>query len=420
MIHIKENFLSAMEGIAANKIRAILTMLGIVIGIASVVTIVTVGGALSGSVSNSLSRLGAANIMVSLQNRDAESLNYLSGSLTESDRISDDMIEQYAERYKDSIEAISEVNMGSAGQARNGGAYANVTLMGVNEGHQDARNIKMLEGHPVNADDLKASRYVAVVSDKLVSNLYPDGKDCLGQSVKIDSPDGLLTFTIIGVYKYEPNLLQTAVTESDQDIRTYVYVPLTTLYAITPSSRGYLSITVKVNSDVDIVSFTAATNNFFNRFYQNNPRFNISTVSLDSMMSVVKSVMGALSIAVDVIAGISLLVGGIGVMNIMLVSVTERTNEIGMRKALGARDLAIQIQFIVEAVIISGLGGIMGTIAGITLGYIGSSLLDRPMLPNVSTIAVSVLFSMLIGIFFGFYPANKAAKLDPAAALRYE
>jgi len=420
MAYLKENILIALEGIVANKMRALLTMLGIVIGIGSVITITTVGDALAAYVADSMSKLGVTNILVSLQNKDAEALSFLGGSLSASDRISDDMVQQYTERYQDSIDSISLSNVGSAGQARNGNAFANTTIMGANDELAKTENIKLLEGRFIKDADIKSKRYVAVVSDKFVKNLYPSGQDCLGQEIKIDTTDGVQTFTVVGVYQYEASLLSTNVASSDKDLRTYTYIPLTTLYLITSSDQGYLSITVKTKSNVDIARFTNQTRDFFNAFYTNNPNFNISATSLDSMLTIVSDVMGTLSTAVGVIAGISLVVGGIGIMNIMLVSVTERFKEIGMRKAIGARNSSIQIQFIVEAVVVSGLGGIVGIVLGIALGYAGSSLLGRPRLPSVNIIVISVLFSMLIGVFFGFYPANKAANLDPADALRFE
>ena len=142
--------------------------------------------------------------------------------------------------------------------------------------------------------------------------------------------------------------------------------------------------------------------------------------SLESMVKQVNDMLGTISTAIAVIAGISLLVGGIGVMNIMLVSVTERTREIGIRKALGAPDSAIRTQFIVESMIICVIGGALGILLGALLGYAGGVLLGMPAVPSIVSIVIAVGFSMLIGVFFGYYPANKAAKLDPIDALRYE
>ena len=143
-------------------------------------------------------------------------------------------------------------------------------------------------------------------------------------------------------------------------------------------------------------------------------------MSMESVIESVDSMMRKLSIAISVIAAISLLVGGIGVMNIMLVSVTERTREIGTRKALGATNGDIREQFVVESIIICLVGGIIGILLGTLLGYVGSSLLDASSLPSVGSIALAVGFSLAVGVFFGYYPANKAAKLDPIEALRYE
>ena len=144
------------------------------------------------------------------------------------------------------------------------------------------------------------------------------------------------------------------------------------------------------------------------------------TMAMSTMVESMSTIMNTLSIAISVIAGISLLVGGIGVMNIMLVSVTERTREIGTRKALGATNSDIRMQFVVESMIVCLIGGVIGIIVGTTMGYIGSSLISEPSYPTAGYIALAVGFSMAIGVFFGYYPANKAAKLDPIEALRYE
>ena len=164
----------------------------------------------------------------------------------------------------------------------------------------------------------------------------------------------------------------------------------------------------------------AEVKNYLARYYRTNENYTVTAISMDSMISSVNSMMNTLSVAIAVIAAISLLVGGIGVMNIMLVSVTERTREIGTRKAIGATNGNIRMQFVVESVIICSIGGVIGILFGGVLGYVGSTLIGAPAVPKLSYILLAVGFSMAIGIFFGYYPANKAAKMDPVEALRYE
>ncbi|MDR2649543.1 MAG: ABC transporter permease [Clostridiales bacterium] len=424
IIYIKENILIALEGIAANKVRSFLTMLGIIIGIGSVISIVTIGDALSDYVASQMARLGVTNILVALENKNTDDtgLTFLSGSLTENDLISDEMIEKYKENYQDSIKAISLSNAGGATQVREGRNYANISLLGVNNGYAVANDIRVLQGRFIQDSDAKAKRYVAVVSDKFVNNLFSSDEDCLGKEIKVDVSGSVQTFTIVGVYKYAPPMTfsVTAAVASEKDIRTQLFVPIETLNMLTAAEKGYLAITVTTQKDVDVLNFSWRTREFFNTYYTHNTKFEVTAVSMEAMVSIVGDVLNTLSLGVAVIGGISLVVGGIGIMNIMLVSVTERTREIGMRKALGARNLSIQIQFIVEAAIIASIGGIIGTLFGTALGYGGSVFLDYPKLPGIEVIIVSVLFSMMIGVFFGFYPANKAANLEPVEALRYE
>ena len=207
---------------------------------------------------------------------------------------------------------------------------------------------------------------------------------------------------------------------SDADITTDLFIPIQTEWKLTGTIEGYYYINVMTKQGTDSRALAQDFQDYFNRFYTRNQDFQIMAISLDSVIDQYASMMGTVPVAIAVIAAISLLVGGIGVMNIMLVSVTERTREIGTRKALGAKNSAIRMQFIVESVIICLIGGIIGIIFGMLLGYAGASLLGFPAHPSVDAILIAVCFSMAIGVFFGYYPANKAAKLDPIEALRYE
>ena len=427
MLILIENILLALEGLRSNKMRALLTMLGIIIGISSVIGIVTVGDSLSSSVSTNMQSLGATNIMLMVTEKRQESGAGNASAepsyvvLQESDLITDEMLERFRTAYDNDIMAISLSSSGGSGKAQDGRRYANISESGVNTDYRAANNITISRGRFIRDEDIKSKRSVAVVSDKFVNNMFPAGTEPLGKEVKIAIRNTFHTFTIIGVYKYEPQAFAQFMPVADKDLRTDLYVPISTIKALTSASPNYRMVTVTAETGVDTVKFAQNIKSFFNKyFYANNPRFEVDTMSMETIMSTVTSMLGTISIAVAVIAGISLIVGGIGVMNIMLVSVTERTREIGTRKALGARNSAIRVQFIVEAVIICSIGGVLGILLGLAMGIVGSTLIGAPSSPSPSIILIAVLFSMLIGVFFGYYPANKAAKLDPIEALRYE
>ena len=427
MVVLIENILLALEGLRSNKMRALLTMLGIIIGISSVIGIVTVGDSLSASVSENMQSLGATNIIMMVSEKQEEynggtALDSYSRTPQDTDLITDEMLERFRAFYSSEILAVSVAASAGQGRAQDGRRYANVTEYGVNVDYRVANNIKINRGRFLRDEDIQSKRSVAVVSDKFINNMFANGVDPLGQEIKISVRNTFHTFTVIGVYEYEPQpFMATFMPTPDRDLRTDVFVPISTVKMLTSASPNHRNVTITAETDVDPVAFAVNIKNFFNNYYYaNNPRFEVDTMSMESIMSTVTQMLGTISIAVAVIAGISLIVGGIGVMNIMLVSVTERTREIGTRKALGARNSAIRVQFIVEAVIICSIGGVLGILLGLAMAYVGSTLIGAQTAPSPSIITVAVLFSMVIGVFFGYYPANKAAKLDPIEALRYE
>ncbi|NMA91743.1 MAG: FtsX-like permease family protein [Firmicutes bacterium] len=424
-MNLGENIRLAWEGLKANKMRALLTMLGIIIGISSVIGILTVGSGLSGSVTGSLSSLGAGNITIALQEREDEhpamgpfgSLH----NIDPTNLITDEMIGALSDRFGDAIVGVSLAEDAGSGQAKLEGRYANVSLVGVNTGYLDVNTIKLVKGRGFFNRDIEGMRNGVLVSDKLVNNLFGgDAASALGQELIVYLDDEILAFNIIGVYEYEVSPVMGLTTSSERDIYTSLYLPVTTAKKLGGAESGYTSFTITAAGSTDSIALATQAEDFMNRYYANNPDYRVTAMSMESLLESVNAVMGAISIALSLIAGISLVVGGIGVMNIMLVSVTERTREIGTRKALGATNSNIRGQFIVESMIICLIGGVIGIIFGAILGYIGSLLVGMVALPSLSSIALSVGFSLAIGIFFGYYPANKAALLDPIEALRYE
>lgn len=353
----------------------------------------------------------AANTMMSM-------MGGVSGA-ADKDLITDEMLTQLRERYPDEIEAVSVSETVGAGKTVDGRLYANLSLIGVNSDYQRANNIDLLKGRFLSEKDLNGFKKVAVVSDKLAANMFGE-KSPLGREIDITVNNHMNSYTIIGVYEYLASSMGMGLsTAAEKDISSNVYIPVSTAQELNRSS-GYPSVTLLTSIYTESATFSAAVENFFKSFYARNPDYTVTAFSMESMLDTMSSMLSTIQIAISCIAAISLLVGGIGVMNIMLVSITERTREIGTRKALGATNFAIRIQFIVEAVIICLIGGIIGILLGIGIGSFGASLLGFPATASAGSILLAVSFSMAIGVFFGYYPANKAAKMDPIEALRYE
>lgn len=416
-MNLMENVRLAVAGLISNKMRALLTMLGIIIGIGSVIAISSVGTAMTSSVTEALETFGITNIQVYVSPKD----NARSISMDEDDMITNEMLERYQERYGDRINGIGLSRSVGSGTIKFRGETYKVDVSGVNAGASITKNVKIKSGRFITDRDAQRGNNLAVISEKLAVLLFPGDPNPLGKQIKVSLDSGRETVTIIGIYEdasVESGTMQMMMGQSDT---TNMYLPLAAATRISNADEGYSSFMVSALMGSNYAKITSDTMDFFNNtYYSKNEKVMIRAVSLDSELSEMNNILSTMSLAIAVIAGISLLVGGIGVMNIMLVSVTERTREIGIRKALGAKDSAIRIQFIVESMIICVIGGILGIITGGALGYLGGILIKHPVVPTISSIVVAVGFSMAIGLFFGYYPANKAAKLDPIEALRYE
>lgn len=340
---IGENILLALNGLLANKMRALLTMLGIIIGIGSVIAIMSVGNSISTSVTRSMEDMGVNNITLGVSQKSTSETSTADGrvfmgfsrgsTMDDEDYITDEMLDAMKEEFAGSIREILLNESAGSGTVEDGNLSANVTLTGVNAAYLENEALTLLAGRTLTDTDQTKAKRVVLVSDKLADTLFDGDYDAaVGSELQVYVSNRYYSYAIVGVYEYEDSGFTT---ESDEDISTTLYMPLEAARNQNHSTAGYSQLTIVTASGVDSTSLCTELENWFNNsYYRNNDSFEISASSMESMVSSMTSMLSTVSIAISVIAGISLLVGGIGVMNIMLVSITERTREIGTRKAL--------------------------------------------------------------------------------------
>ncbi|MBN1484421.1 MAG: ABC transporter permease [Chloroflexia bacterium] len=408
-MNLVESLRIALRALSANKLRAMLTMLGIIIGVAAVIALLALGQGVQATVEEQIEGIGANLLIVFSGTFSGEAQRIQPLTYRESQALSDPL-------YAPSVAAVAPVIQRSAtivfGQ-RDGDA----SVVGCTADYSFVRNANVMSGRFIEDRDVSTRSRVVVLGYDVMVNLFPD-TDPVGQTAKIRG----VPFRVIGVMEKKGG----GGFGPPED--RWVYIPLTTaavrLFGTRtasgdfPVSEIYVAALDQENIDPAIEEVTLILREQHRLTYQDN---DFTIVTQDDVLDVAGSIIGVLTIFLGAIAGISLLVGGIGIMNIMLVSVTERTREIGIRKAVGAKRRDILMQFLIEAVVLSVMGGLVG----LTLGVLGARTVARlqPDLQAVLTPGIILMatgFSAAVGLFFGIYPAMRAARLHPIEALRYE
>lgn len=394
-----ETFQLAISNIKGSKMRTFLTMLGIIIGVTAVIVIVGLGNGMQGYITDAFSDMGTENLQVSVFGR---------GSSRD---ISVEDMYELADENPDVIGGISPGLSSMGKQLKIGNETITTTnCQGVSEDYLDMLNYKVAKGRGIEYIDVKERKKVCVIG-KWTEDNYFDG-DALGKTLRYGSD----TFTIVGVLEQRYDEME----EGGAD--DYVMLPYSTVARLGQSMVNYYL--VQAADETQVAAAKELIEDKLYEVFQSEDYYYV--VSMQEMMDQMNSMIGVVIMVLSVIAGISLLVGGIGIMNIMLVSVTERTREIGIRKALGAKESVILRQFVIEAATTSGLGGFIGIALGYLISAAATPLVssaleaDMSVTPSLPSVLVAFGISAAIGIFFGYLPAKKAANLNPIDALRYD
>lgn len=406
-------FKIAIRAIAANKMRSFLTALGIIIGIAAVITMLAIGQGSKASIKANIAEMGSNMIMIHPGadmrggvRQDASSMETL--KQTDYETINDEC------NY---ISAISP-SVSSNGQWINGNNNTQSSIYGVNQDYLTIRQLKIADGEMFTDSDIKTAAKVCVLGQTVVDYLFPDGSDPIGRVVRFNS----IPFRVIGVLKKkgynsmgmdQDDLVLAPYTTVMKRILAQTYLSEIVCSAITeeasePAQDQITQILRRTHKLKDATDTTEGDDDDFN------------IRSQEEISSMMNSTMSTITILLGSVAGISLIVGGIGIMNIMYVSVTERTREIGLRMSVGARGIDILNQFLIEAILLSVTGGIIGVILGVSISVSLQQFAHVATQIEPWSIIMSFAVCTFTGVFFGWYPAKKAARLDPIEAIRYE
>lgn len=401
-------FKIAFKAIASNKMRSFLTMLGIIIGVASVITMLAIGQGSKASIQKQIAEMGSNMIMIH------PGADRGPGGARMS---ADDMETLTLDDYKNIAEqnkylAAVSPNVSSSGQAIYGNNNYQTSVTGVNQDYLTIRQLNVESGDMFSDVDINSAAKVCVVGKTIVDNLFPNGGDPIGQVIRFNK----IPMRIVGVLKSK------GYNSMGMDQDDIILAPYTTvmkrMLAQTFLQGIYASAITEGMTDLAISDITSILRTDHKLKDGDDADFSIR--SQEELSSMMNSTTSMLTTLLACIAGISLIVGGIGIMNIMYVSVTERTREIGLRMSVGARGVDILSQFLIESILISITGGLIGVLIGVGASYAVKTFVHWPISIEAWTVILSFVVCTITGVFFGWYPAKKAANLDPIDAIRYE
>lgn len=401
-------FKIALKAIGANKMRSFLTMLGIIIGVGSVIVMLAIGQGSKLSIQKNIAEMGSNMIMI-MPGEDRGP----GGARMSADEMQSLTIEDY-ENIQNQAKYIAAVspNVSNSGQAIFGNNNYSTSVTGVSQGYLEIRQLTVESGTMFSDAEIKTSAKVCVVGKTIVDNLFPEGADPIGQVIRFNK----IPLRIVGVLKSK------GYNSMGMDQDDIILCPYTTvmkrMLAQTYLQGIYASAITEGMTQLAIADLTSILRADHKLKSTDEDDFNIR--SQEELSSMMNSTMGMLTALLACVAGISLIVGGIGIMNIMYVSVTERTREIGLRMSVGARGVDILSQFLIESILISITGGLIGVLLGVGAALMVQNLAHWTVSIEMWTVVLSFTVCTFIGVFFGWYPARKAANLNPIDAIRYE